>query len=313
MIQEINRAGQYIGSLLGLALGDALGTTLEFKKRGTFDPITDIVGGGPYHLQPGEWTDETSMAMCLAESLIASKGFNAIDQMNRYLDWHENGYWSSRDFCFGISNNMRDALLTFKKDKTNPFCGSTDSDKADNDSLKRIAPIALFFLKNPDDALKYSIESSRTTHASKESLDACYLFTNIMIGVLRGEEKNKVLSPNYSCTPDYTKSYTFSDEINDIANAKYKQKPEFFIKSGNKASESLEAALWSFHNSKSFKEGALLAANLGGYADSTTAIYGQLAGAFYGIDGFPDNWLRRLSYRKNIEQLAEKLWLQSLR
>jgi len=92
-------ADSYIGSLLGLAIGDALGTTLEFKKPGSFDPIDDIVGGGPFKLKPGQWTDDTSMTLCLAESLIECHGFDANDQMDRYLRWRTEGYLSSTGRC----------------------------------------------------------------------------------------------------------------------------------------------------------------------------------------------------------------------
>lgn len=78
---------RYRGALLGLACGDAVGTTVEFKPRGSFQPLTDMVGGGPFHLKPGQWTDDTSMALCLAESLLSKNRFDAADQMGRYLNW----------------------------------------------------------------------------------------------------------------------------------------------------------------------------------------------------------------------------------
>src|SRR5688500_5205401 len=98
------------GCLLGLAVGDAVGTTVEFMPRGSFPPVTDMVGGGPFGLQPGQWTDDTSMALCLATSLIAKKGFDANDQMDRYWRWYREGYLSSTGKCFDIGNTVRDAL-----------------------------------------------------------------------------------------------------------------------------------------------------------------------------------------------------------
>ena len=108
--QLITTISRYRGSLLGLAVGDALGTTLEFKSPGTFTPITDMVGGGPFNLEPGEWTDDTSMALCLAESLIEKEKFDPIDQMQRYLKWDREGYLSSNGKCFDIGMTVRNVL-----------------------------------------------------------------------------------------------------------------------------------------------------------------------------------------------------------
>jgi ADP-ribosyl-[dinitrogen reductase] hydrolase len=101
---------RFRGCLLGLAVGDAVGTTLEFKRPGSFTPVTDMVGGGPFRLQAGQWTDDTSMALCLAESLIECKGFNAHDQMKRYVRWYRQGHLSSTGRCFDIGNTTRTAL-----------------------------------------------------------------------------------------------------------------------------------------------------------------------------------------------------------
>src|SRR3954454_20751543 len=115
---------RYWGSLLGLAAGDALGTTLEFQRPGSFDPVDDIVGGGPFGLRPGEWTDDTSMALCLATSLVECGGFDPIDQLRRYVRWHRHGYLSSRNHCFDIGGTVASALRRFETTEE-PFCGST--------------------------------------------------------------------------------------------------------------------------------------------------------------------------------------------
>lgn len=107
------RRDRYRGALLGLAAGDALGTTLEFTRPGTFAPLTNMIGGGPFNLPPGAWTDDTSMALCLAESLIERSGFDAADQMHRYVRWYQNGYLSSTGRCFDIGNATRTALDRF--------------------------------------------------------------------------------------------------------------------------------------------------------------------------------------------------------
>ncbi|HMQ28119.1 MAG TPA: ADP-ribosylglycohydrolase family protein, partial [Acidimicrobiales bacterium] len=104
-----------VGALLGLACGDAVGTTLEFRAPGTFEPITDLVGGGPFSLRPGEWTDDTSMALCLAESLVDRGGMDLADQLRRYDRWHREGYLSSNGRCFDIGITTRGALDRFRR------------------------------------------------------------------------------------------------------------------------------------------------------------------------------------------------------
>ena len=104
---------RFRGALLGLAVGDAVGTTLEFKSPGSFKPIDDMVGGGPFDLAPGEWTDDTSMALCLATSLVEKREFDPCDQMERYVRWWKEGYMSANGRCFDIGNTVRSALVRF--------------------------------------------------------------------------------------------------------------------------------------------------------------------------------------------------------
>ena len=137
----ISQSSRYRGCLLGLACGDAVGTTVEFKPRGTFEPVTDMVGGGPFRLEPGEWTDDTSMALCLAESLLERGGFDALDQMQRYVRWKK-GHLSSNGRCFDIGNTVRGALTRFL-DSGDPFSGSTHPHSAGNGSLMRLAPVVI--------------------------------------------------------------------------------------------------------------------------------------------------------------------------
>jgi ADP-ribosyl-[dinitrogen reductase] hydrolase len=127
---------RYRGVLLGLAAGDPLGTTLEFKPPGTFAPLADMIGGGQFHLKPGDWTDDTFMALCLAESLVEKRGFDAKDQMDRYCLWYERGHLSSTGRCFDIGNTVRNALETYRR-TGNPFSGSESPDAAGNGSLMR--------------------------------------------------------------------------------------------------------------------------------------------------------------------------------
>jgi ADP-ribosyl-[dinitrogen reductase] hydrolase len=125
----VNPRDRYRGALLGLAAGDALGTTLEFKPPGSFEPIEDMVGGGPFGLRAGQWTDDTSMALCLAESLVERGGFDPTDQMRRYVRWWREGVWSSTGSCFDIGVTTRSALRRFEE-TGEPLAGSTDPHSA---------------------------------------------------------------------------------------------------------------------------------------------------------------------------------------
>ncbi len=155
---------------------------------GTFEPIDDIKGGGPFHLKPGEWTDDTSMALCLAESLIEAKGFDPLDQMRRYCRWKNEGYLSSNGRCFDIGATVGDALRQFEL-TGDPVSGSVDPYSAGNGSLMRLAPVPLFYARNPRAAIEYAAESSRTTHGAQEAVDACRYFAALIVGSLQAHSQ----------------------------------------------------------------------------------------------------------------------------
>lgn len=298
---------QYRGALLGLAAGDALGTTLEFKPPGHFAPLTDMVGGGPFHLQPGEWTDDTSMALCLAESLVEREGFDPADQMKRYLRWYREGYLSSNGRCFDIGNTVRSALHRYET-SGEPFSGSTDPYTAGNGSIMRLAPVPLFFAEPPREAIEKAGESSRTTHGAEAAVDACRYLGALLVGALQGVEKATLLSPYFTPVSGYWDERALVPEIAAIAAGSFKEKNPPAIKGGGYVVESLEAALWAFYQSNNFRKGALLAANLGNDADTTAAVYGQLAGTYYGMEGIPAIWREKLALHDRIVALADALY-----
>ncbi|HLO47100.1 MAG TPA: ADP-ribosylglycohydrolase family protein [Kamptonema sp.] len=297
----------YRGSLLGLAVGDAVGTTLEFKQPGTFTPINDLVGGGPFQLQPGQWTDDTSMALCLAESLIEQKGFDPIHQLQTYLRWERDGHLSSTGECFDIGNTVQQALWKFE-DTGKPFCGSIDPLSAGNGSIMRLAPIPLFYAKNPLEAIEKSKDSSRTTHGAATCLDACRYLGALIVGAVNGVSKEELLSERYSPIAGYWEEHPLVDEIDEIAAGSFKRRQPPEIKGTGYVVKSLEAALWAFYHSNSFKEGCLLAVNLGDDADTTGAVYGQLAGAVYGENGIPETWRSQLAYLDLIKSFADRIF-----
>ena len=192
LIPELSRS-RFQGCLLGLAAGDALGTTLEFMRPGSFTPIDDIVGGGPFDLAPGEWTDDTSMALCLAESLIQKAGFDPIDQLERYVRWYRTGYLSSNGRCFDIGITTSGALHRFERTRM-PFPGPDAPHTAGSGSLMRLAPVPMFYARHHVFALDYCADSSRTTHAAPQAIDACRYYGALLLGALQGQTKELLLS-----------------------------------------------------------------------------------------------------------------------
>ena len=200
-MNQITSGNRFQGCLLGLAAGDALGTTLEFKPAGTFAPIDDMIGGGPFGLQPGQWTDDTSMALCLAASLIEKGRFDPQDQMRRYVLWRDKGYLSSTGECFDIGNTVMSALSRFDE-TSEPYAGSCDPWSAGNGSLMRLAPVPMYFAGDAAEAIDRSADSSRTTHGAEEAVDACRYFAGLLVGALNGVDKKTLLSAGYCPVED---------------------------------------------------------------------------------------------------------------
>ncbi|CAG7648393.1 ADP-ribosylglycohydrolase family protein [Paenibacillus allorhizosphaerae] len=308
MTQAVGRSSdRYLGCLLGLAAGDALGTTLEFSAPGSFEPIADMKGGGPFGLAPGQWTDDTSMALCLAESLLETGRFHPRDQMQRYVRWFREGYLSSTGDCFDIGNTVREALLRFEQ-TGEPFSGSMSRMASGNGSLMRLAPVPMYYAADPAEAMMRAGDSSLTTHGSVLAVDACRYYGGLIVGALNGESKEQLLSPYYTPSPGFWDRRPLVPEIGDIASGSFKRRQPPEIRGSGYVVKSLEAALWAFALSEDFAEGALLAVNLGEDADTTGAIYGQLAGAYYGVPSIPSPWLAALVDRERIERYALRLF-----
>lgn len=294
------------GALLGLAVGDALGTTLEFQPPGTFEPIDDMVGGGPFALAPGHWTDDTSMALCLAESLVACDGFDARDQLSRYVRWWRDGHHSSTGSCFDIGGTVRDALERFEQ-TGQPWCGSTHPRSAGNGSLMRLAPVVLHFADDPEMAVVRAADSSRTTHGARECVDACRYFAALLLGALQGGAKDEILAADYEPVPGLWKSAPLAPRVAAIAAGSFRERHPPAIRGTGYVVDCLEAALWAFHHGATFRDGALLAVNLGDDADTTGAVFGQIAGAHFGESGIPAAWRQRIAKGEAIRDLADRL------
>ena len=292
---------RYLGCLLGLACGDAVGTTVEFSPRGSFAPITDMVGGGPFDLPVGAWTDDTSMALCLAHSLLYRQGFDPTDQMNRYCNWANFGYLSSTGECFDIGGTVARALQAYQS-HGNPWAGSTDPRTAGNGSLMRLAPVAMYYARRPADLIHYAGESARTTHGAPEAIDATRYFAALLGAALNGADKMAILEAGADVP--------LTPAIRSLAAGDWRRKTRAEIQGTGYVVAALEAALWCFHYGEDYRETVLLATNLGDDADTTAAIAGQLAGALYGVHGIPRPWQEKLAQGEDIATLAKRLWLE---
>ncbi len=293
----ISRTDRYRGALVGLAVGDAVGTTLEFAPRGSFSPITDMVGGGPFALPAGKWTDDTSMALCLGQSLLYCSGFNQRDQMNRYVNWYHHGYMSSTGECFDIGATVHGALERYLV-SGDPYSGSTDPRAAGNGTLMRLAPVVMRYACDRR-LVEHAIDSARTTHAAEEVLDATALFATQLRAALLGRDRQDIL-----CGAGYQPR---TPRLLEVVREDLHARPSEQIRASGYVIDSLHAALWCFATTANYRDAVLAAANLGDDADTTAAICGQLAGAFYGYDAIPHAWRERLFKRADMVAMADAL------
>lgn len=285
------------GALLGLAVGDALGTTLEFKPKDSYPPLTGIVGGGPFHLKPGEWTDDTSMALALATSLVDRGGLDERDLMERFCAWAAKGEYSHNGRCFDIGVTVNGALSRFRQ-SGDPVAGSTDPQSAGNGSLMRLAPVAILYAFDPERRLETARRQSAVTHGAEEAVEACAAYADLLAEGIQGWSKAQVFTPRHGWAPEKVaramRMETLGWDRRQVRGSGY-------------VIHSLEAALWAVGNANDYREAVLLAANLGEDADTTAAIAGQLAGALWGASGIPEEWLRTLAWRDRITELADRL------
>lgn len=288
-----------IGCLLGLAAGDAVGTTLEFKPRDSYPPLTDMVGGGPFGLKPGEWTDDTSMALALAESLSNKQCLDADDLMARFVSWWRRGEYSVTGRCFDIGITTSGALARYER-TGNAVAGSTDAGSAGNGSLMRLAPIAIWGVREGTEHMRAAARAqSATTHGAAACLDACEGYALILHAAINGATFEEAVAAGLLVDA--------AEPIRSIFEGSWRHKDRGQIKSSGYVAHSLEAALWCVSQTGNFREAVLLAANLGDDADTTAAIVGQLAGALYGVSGIPAAWRERLAWRERMTAMATSL------
>jgi ADP-ribosyl-[dinitrogen reductase] hydrolase len=277
---------RFVGALLGLATGDAVAAATQYRRPGSFTPVGDMLGGGPFDLPRGAWSDDTAMALCLAESLLECNGFDPRDQVQRYGRWQQEGYLSATGQCLGITANTARSLAMAKWRRV-VFPGSHDPEQLDPEPLSRIAPVALYYFASLETTLQQAAESSRTTCQAPAVLEACRVLGRAMHAALSGQPKAAIL--------------------NDFSSM-----PPAAAHTNNTAAAALAAGVWAFSSTDNFRDAVLFAVNLGGNSDVVASIAGQLAGAHYGFSAIPPSWRNGLMQKDLIESYADRLLAHTL-
>ena len=286
-----------IGALVGLAVGNAVGATLAFQPRDRYR-VSDMVGGGIFGLKAGEWTGDTSMMLCLAETYLQNNTLDFKDFRNRLVRWYKQGENSSNGICFDIGNTTRFALDQHLL-HDGKWMGNTERSTAGNAALVRGAPVAIFRRKTVRGIWFESKAQSQATHGAPESLSACFFLDLLLNHLIYGYDKEKTFAPHI---------VPLVARVLIINAGEYKQKTRDQIRSSAYVIDTLEAAMWAVWNTDNFRDAILLAANLGDDADSVAATAGQIAGALYGYAGIPQEWKDKLVQHERIASIAGELF-----
>ena len=291
------------GALVGLAVGDAVGTTNEFKVASTFKPITDMVGGGPFLLKPGQWTDDTSMALCLADSLLAKGHYDSFDVMERYQRWFSKGYRSSTDRCFDIGGQVRAALFDFEHEQRVPVTAER-SNRAGNGAIMRLAPVVIAGFEHREirEIVVTAGLSARETHYSVEAEAATEVFAALLVGALLGWAPEHIINVGWAST-----GHAFDEMAARVISTDPAERAAWEKDTSGYIVNGLRLAVHGLLDFGSFDEAVLAIANMGGDADTNAAIYGQLGGAYFGIEAIPASWRSTLHQGEEIDALARAL------
>lgn len=296
---------RFQGALQGLAVGDALAAATQYRRPGSFAPVGDLIGGGPFDLPRGAWSDDAAMALCLAESLAERDGFDAADQLARYTRWQREGYHSATGQCLGITAATARALAAADLPAA-VRAALPDAATLDPEPLSRVAPVVLHEFADPEQALRGAAESARLTCRAPLVHDACRLLAAMLHAALGGEPLARVLSPRSTLFA----AQPLQREV--AALAARSCDPSEPPPAGQGALAVLEQARWCLARGANFRDGALRAVNLGGDSDVRGAVYGQLAGAHYGLAAIPRAWRQALAQPDLIVELCDRLLRNAL-
>ena len=301
---------RYQGLVLGLALGDALAAPVQYRKAGTFTPLADLLGGGPYDLPRGAWSDDTAIAMILAASLLSEQGFVATDFMGKLHEWQRLGIGSATGHCVGISAGTAKAIAQAKW-SGKPYAGSHDPSIADAEPLVRVGGAAAYSLADPARAIELAVDVVRTTHQAPVVLDAARYFAALVIGALQGATRTELTAPFFSPIEGLWTQSPLKPEIAAIAAGTWNTASYMPTADGHVVN-ALKLAIWALSRGDDYKSCVLKAVNLGSHADVHGALTGQLAGAVFGAQSLPAHWVAALLERAKITATADSLLAAAL-
>ena len=305
---------RFLGALLGLAVGDAVAAATQYKRPGKFAPVGDLLGGGPFDLPRGGWSDDTAMALCLAESLLEREGFDARDQVARYRRWQQHGHLSATGQCLGITASTARALARSQW-RRQPFSGSHDPDALAPESLSRVAPAVLYFFGDRTAAIEAAGEAARATSQAPAVLTACRALAAALHAALCGEPKKVILARAAALleAPEAAGVIAATTRLAATAvgvPADGAANPG--RRGGATARSALAAALDAFARTDNLRDAVLAAANLGGNSDVMAAAIGALAGAHYTASAVPTLWRNSLMKKDLLESFADRLLAHAL-
>jgi len=322
-MKDTDFENKLLGGILGLAVADAAGVPVEFQSRESLrrNPVTDMRGFGTHNQPSGTWSDDTSLTLCLLDSL-ANKKLDYADLMQCFLSWIDEGKYTAHGEVFDVGVATRQALQRFRNDTDPLKCGGTSERDNGNGSLMRILPLAFYLhafhgMKN-EEFFGMIHNVSSLTHAHKRCQIACGIYL-IIAGTLLEKSvgfKNAIHSSLVSAGLEKAKEYyeNKNEYIKDLKHydrifkTDFAKLPESEIKSSGYVVDTLEAALWCLLNTDNYKDCVLKAVNLGEDTDTVAAVAGGLAGMFYGVDAIPKEWLNQLARRDYIEELCENFY-----
>lgn len=286
------------GVFMGSAVGDALGVTNELCSPAQVRTIDGIMGGGIFDVAPGVWTDDTSLMLCVADSLITQQGFDAHDQASRFVRWWRDGYLACGGRTYDIGNVTAMALFHFIQ-TGHPYSQVTSEHAAGTGAMIRMAPIGLYYATQPAALIEYAKRSSQITHAAASAISASQIIAILVARALCGVDKPQLFTDVWPCAPVHA-------AVQSVLAGSYRvlQPPQ--ILNSTYVVRTLESVLWSLWHHAGFADGILALANLGGRSGAACVAYGQIAGALYGEEAIPAAW------RLQIQRCDEIVWYAEL-